>query len=63
MQKRVVITGMGVVAPNGVGLAAFENAIKNGTSGIKFDQQLADLDLVSPNLVRSLSQIISAHCS
>lgn len=44
MQKRVVITGMGVVAPNGVGLAAFENAIKNGTSGIKFDQQLADLD-------------------
>jgi 3-oxoacyl-(acyl-carrier-protein) synthase len=44
MQNRVVITGMGVVAPNGVGLAAFENAIQNGISGIKFDQQLADLD-------------------
>jgi 3-oxoacyl-[acyl-carrier-protein] synthase-1 len=43
MQNRVVITGMGIVAPNGVGLVEFENAIKNGVSGIKFDQQLADL--------------------
>lgn len=43
MQNRVVITGMGVVSPNGVGLPAFENAIINGISGIKFDQQLADL--------------------
>lgn len=42
--NRVVITGLGVVAPNGVGLAAFENAIRNGISGIKFDQQLAALD-------------------
>ena len=43
MEQRVVITGMGVVAPNGVGLTEFTNAIKNGTSGIAFDQQLADL--------------------
>ncbi len=43
MNKRVVITGLGVVAPNGVGVAAFLHAIKNGISGIRFDQELADL--------------------
>ncbi len=43
MNKRVVITGLGIVSPNGVGLDAFTNAIKEGQSGIKFDQQLADL--------------------
>lgn len=44
MKNRVVITGLGVVAPNGVGLEAFSNAIKNGESGITFHQQLADLN-------------------
>ena len=43
MIKRVVITGLGVVAPNGVGIDAFTNAIKNGTSGIKKDPELARL--------------------
>ena len=37
---RVVITGMGVVAPNGVGLAAFRKAIKLGTSGITAHENL-----------------------
>ena len=41
--KRVVITGLGVVAPNGVGLDAFTNAIKNGISGIKHDAELERL--------------------
>lgn len=44
MKNRVVITGLGVVAPNGVGLDAFTKAIKNGESGITFHQQLADLN-------------------
>lgn len=44
MNKRVVITGMGVVAPNGVGLEAFREAIRKGTSGIQFYQELADLN-------------------
>jgi 3-oxoacyl-[acyl-carrier-protein] synthase-1 len=44
MKERVVITGMGVVAPNGVGLEAFTNAIKKGISGISFHQNLKDLD-------------------
>jgi 3-oxoacyl-[acyl-carrier-protein] synthase-1 len=43
MANRVVITGMGVVAPNGVGLPAFRNAIKSGLSGIAFDPQLEAL--------------------
>jgi 3-oxoacyl-[acyl-carrier-protein] synthase-1 len=40
LKNRVVITGLGVVAPNGVGLSAFTNAIKSGTSGITYHQQL-----------------------
>jgi 3-oxoacyl-(acyl-carrier-protein) synthase len=43
MSKRVVITGLGVVAPNGVGLTAFTEAIKNGISGIKQDVELERL--------------------
>ncbi|MEP7093279.1 MAG: beta-ketoacyl-[acyl-carrier-protein] synthase family protein [Flavobacterium sp.] len=43
MRKRVVITGLGVVAPNGVGIPAFTYAIKNGISGIRHDTQLEDL--------------------
>lgn len=44
MSNRVVITGLGVVSPNGVGIDAFSNAIKNGESGIRFQQELADLN-------------------
>lgn len=43
MENRVVITGMGVVAPNGTSLAEFEDAIKSGKSGITFHQELEDL--------------------
>ena len=42
-ENRVVITGLGVVAPNGVGLSAFNHAIKNGISGIKHDKELERL--------------------
>jgi 3-oxoacyl-(acyl-carrier-protein) synthase len=43
MDRRVVITGLGVVAPNGVGLDAFTYAIKNGISGIRKDPDLERL--------------------
>ncbi len=43
LMKRVVITGLGVVAPNGVGLDVFTNAIKNGRSGVKHDADLERL--------------------
>tara|TARA_R110002051_G_scaffold325850_2_gene432138 strand:- start:10130 stop:11404 length:1275 start_codon:yes stop_codon:yes gene_type:complete len=44
MKRRVVITGLGVCAPNGVGIPAFKKAIMNGEIGIKFHQILADLN-------------------
>ncbi|MFY7739303.1 MAG: beta-ketoacyl-[acyl-carrier-protein] synthase family protein [Flavobacterium sp.] len=43
MKKRVVITGLGIVAPNGVALDSFTHAIKNGISGIKHDAELERL--------------------
>lgn len=43
MGNRVVITGLGVAAPNGVGIPAFTHAIKTGTSGIRHFAQLAEL--------------------
>ncbi|MBS7231639.1 beta-ketoacyl-[acyl-carrier-protein] synthase family protein [Flavobacterium psychroterrae] len=43
MKKRVVITGLGVAAPNGVGIPAFTKALKNGESGIRHDAQLEQL--------------------
>ena len=44
MNKRVVVTGLGIAAPNGVGLPAFTYSIKNGLSGIKYDKQLEALE-------------------
>ncbi len=43
MNKRVVITGMGVVSPNAIGLENFENALRLGKSGIRLIPRLADL--------------------
>jgi len=43
MKKRVVVTGMGAVAPNAVGLDSFEKAIRNGESGIRFQEELEAL--------------------
>ena len=43
MERRVVITGLGIVAPNGVGLDAFTNSIKKGISGIKHNPELERL--------------------
>tara|TARA_R110002051_G_scaffold309037_1_gene381392 strand:+ start:356 stop:1633 length:1278 start_codon:yes stop_codon:yes gene_type:complete len=43
MKKRVVITGMGVCAPNGVGLLDFTTSLLEGHSGIRFHQELKNL--------------------
>ena len=44
MRRRVVITGMGVVAPNGHGLATFEKALREGISGIRHIPELAAMN-------------------
>ncbi len=43
MGKRVVITGLGVCAPNGIGLPDFTHALREGESGIRFQPQLRKL--------------------
>jgi 3-oxoacyl-(acyl-carrier-protein) synthase len=43
MRKRVVVTGMGVAAPNAHGIDKFEQALRAGRSGIRFQPLLAEL--------------------
>lgn len=42
MNKRIVITGMGVVAPNGVGISHFLKSIQEGVSGIRYFEELKE---------------------
>ncbi len=44
MNRRVVITGLGVCAPNGVGISDFGNALSHGKSGIQFHSDLHALN-------------------
>jgi 3-oxoacyl-(acyl-carrier-protein) synthase len=40
---RIVVTGIGVVSPNGIGKTDFTKAIKNGTSGVTHSEELEKL--------------------
>jgi 3-oxoacyl-(acyl-carrier-protein) synthase len=42
-ERRVVITGLGVLAPNGHGLDEFSAALREGRSGIRHHERLAEL--------------------
>ncbi|MGH7855818.1 MAG: beta-ketoacyl synthase N-terminal-like domain-containing protein, partial [Candidatus Binatia bacterium] len=42
MSRRVVVTGLGVVAPNGTGLAAFEAALREGRSGLRRNEKMVE---------------------
>ncbi len=44
MRKRVVITGMGVVSPNAIGLSNFEESLRDGRSGIRHIPKLEALN-------------------
>ena len=44
MKNRVVVTGLGVCAPNGVGKEAFLKALQTGTSGITHFKELEELN-------------------
>ena len=43
IKNRVVVTGLGVVAPNATNLSDFHKALQTGKSGLRFDQQLEEL--------------------
>jgi 3-oxoacyl-(acyl-carrier-protein) synthase len=43
-RRRVVVTGLGVVAPNGVGLPAFREALRAGRSGISRQERMAEMN-------------------
>ncbi len=43
-KERVVITGLGVVAPNGIGKSNFKEAIINGVSGVEHMDELKNLN-------------------
>ncbi len=43
MTRRVVVTGLGVIAPNGNGLGEFELALRKGRSGIRAIEKLSEL--------------------
>jgi len=43
MKTRVVITGLGIMAPNGHGLTEYEMALRAGRSGIRFIPRLKEL--------------------
>ena len=44
MKNRVVVTGLGICAPNGVTLADFTKSLQEGNSGISFQQELKELN-------------------
>lgn len=44
MTNRVVITGMGVVAPNAIGIEEYEKSLRSGKSGIRFIEKLKELN-------------------
>ena len=41
-RKRVVVTGMGVIAPNGNGVGDFEMALRKGKSGIRTQESMVE---------------------
>jgi 3-oxoacyl-(acyl-carrier-protein) synthase len=58
---RVVVTGLGVVAPNAHGAANFAKALQYGKSGIRFHQHLADSNFACqvggiPDCVEALAE-------
>lgn len=59
MKKRVVITGLGVVSPNGIGKSDFNKAIKDGRSGIRHLKELEELKFESQ--IGGLPPVTEAH--
>ncbi len=45
MNKKIVVTGLGVVSPNGIGVREFLSAIQQGKSGVRFFPELEALKM------------------
>lgn len=43
-RQRVVVTGLGVISPNGIGIPRFLSALQGGRSGIHFQPSMEDLN-------------------
>lgn len=59
MRKRVVVTGIGVVASNATGVPNFLDSIRKGKSGIKFLPELKDLNFACQ--IGGIPDISQAH--
>lgn len=44
MTVRVVVTGLGVISPNGVGIAEFTESLRLGRSGLKFQEKMKEFN-------------------
>jgi 3-oxoacyl-(acyl-carrier-protein) synthase len=61
MRHRVVVTGLGIVAPNAIGKHEFKSALELGTSGIRFFPELEKLNFScqiggKPNISETLKR-------
>ena len=45
-RRRVVVTGLGVVAPNAIGLADYRQALQQGKSGIRWQEELKKYNFI-----------------
>lgn len=70
MNRRVVVTGLGVVSPNGLGVPAFLDAIRNGVPGIryipkyealKFNCQVAGMPQFEWDLLKNYVSEVTFH--
>ena len=56
---RVVVTGLGIVSPNAVGIPEFEQALRDAKSGVSFQPRMNELRLLcqvagTPNIDHAL---------
>ncbi|MEM9075926.1 MAG: beta-ketoacyl-[acyl-carrier-protein] synthase family protein [Bacteroidota bacterium] len=61
MENRVVITGLGICAPNGIGLSEFGKALSEGKSGIRFHEELQRLNFACQIAGRPLVEYIDLN--
>lgn len=61
--RRVVVTGLGVISPNGYGFAEFNQSLKLGKSGIRYNKEMADNNLLCQvaGIPENLRELISSH--